>query len=403
MLFSYRAKNQTGETIEGTIEAMSQDAALKLLTGQKMIILSLEDASKTPFWRRQINIPFLNRVSLRDLVFLSRQLSVMVAAGLPLVESLGVLSEQTDNAYLKGIVENISKDVQGGLRFSSSLAKYPKIFDDFFINMVRAGETAGNLDEVLQYLANEQEKNFDLMSKIKGAMVYPMFVIATVIGVMVLMMVFVIPQLTGILIQSSVELPLPTKILISVSDFSKNFYWLIIIVLVVLGIILRVLSKTKQGKLFWGRVILKLPVFGQLFQKFYLVRFARSLSTLLVGGIPLTSALRIVSDVVGNIVYKNIILTSISDVEGGHSISDAFLGHSSVPAMLPRLMIIGEQTGKLDEILEKIANFYSREVEGLLSKLVTLLEPIIIIFLGIVVAGMAASILLPMYQLSSAF
>jgi len=132
MLFSYRAKNQTGETIEGTIEAMSQDAALKLLTGQKMIILSLEDASKTPFWRRQINIPFLNRVSLRDLVFLSRQLSVMVAAGLPLVESLGVLSEQTDNAYLKGIVENISKDVQGGFRFSSSLAKYPKIFDDFF-------------------------------------------------------------------------------------------------------------------------------------------------------------------------------------------------------------------------------------------------------------------------------
>ena len=403
MLFSYRAKNQMMETVEGTIEAMSQDAALKLLTDQKMIILSLEDASKTPFWRRQINIPFLNRVGLRDLVFLSRQLSVMVAAGLPLVESLNVLKEQTENAYLRKVVEDISKNVQGGLRFSSALAKYPKIFDDFFINMVRAGETAGNLDEVLQYLANEQEKNFDLMNKIKGAMVYPIFVIATVIGVMVLMMTFVIPQLTSILIQSSVELPLPTKILISVSNFSKNSYWLIIIVLAVLGIVLRVLLKTRQGKLFLGRVILKLPVFGQLFQKFYLVRFARSLSTLLVGGIPLTSALRIVSDVVDNIVYKNIILQSIVDVEGGHSISNAFLNHSSVPAMLPRLMTIGEQTGKLDEILEKIANFYSREVEGLLSKLVTLLEPIIIIFLGIVVAGMAASILLPMYQLSSAF
>ncbi|MCD6442105.1 type II secretion system F family protein [bacterium] len=403
MLFSYRAKNQIGETVEGTIEAMSQDAALKLLTDQKMIILSLEDASKMPFWRRQVNISFLNRVSSRDLVFLSRQLSVMVAAGLPLVESLSILSEQTDNAYLKKVVGNISKDVRGGLRFSSALAKYPKIFDDFFINMVRAGETAGNLDEVLQYLANEQEKNFDLMNKIKGAMVYPAFVLATVIGVMVLMMVFVVPQLTGILTQSNVEVPLPTKILIGVSNFAKDFYWLIIIVLVVLGIILRVLLKTKQGKLFWGRVILKLPVFGQLFRKFYLVRFARSLSTLLVGGIPLTSALKIVSDVVGNVVYKNIILTSISDVEGGHSMSDAFLGHSSVPAMLPRLMIIGEQTGKLDEILEKVANFYSREVEGLLSKLVTLLEPIIIIFLGIVVAGMAASILLPMYQLSSAF
>ncbi len=403
MLFSYKAKDERGATVEGTIEAMSQDAAMKLLVDQKMIILSLEDSGKMPFWRRQINIPFLSRASLRDLVFLSRQLSVMVAAGLPLVESLNVLKDQTENTYLKEVVEKISKDVQGGLRFSSSLAKYPKIFDDFFINMVRAGETAGNLDEVLQYLADEQEKNFDLMSKIKGAMVYPIFVIATVIGVMVLMMVFVIPQLTGILVQSSVELPLPTKILIGVSNFSKNYYWLIIVVLVALGVTIQAMLKTREGKLLWGRIILKLPVFGQLFRKFYLVRFSRSLSTLLVGGIPLTSALRIVSDVVGNVVYRNIILQSIIDVEGGHSMSNAFLGHSSVPAMLPRLMVIGEQTGKLDEILEKIANFYSREVEGLLSKLVTLLEPMIIIFLGVVVAGMAASILLPMYQLSSSF
>ena len=403
MLFSYKVKDERGATIEGTVEAMSQDAAMKLLVDQKMIILSLEDSGKIPFWRRQINIPFLNRSSLRDLVFLSRQLSVMVAAGLPLVESLNVLKDQTDNTYLKEVVQEISKDVQGGLHFSSALAKHPKIFDDFFINMVRAGETAGNLDEVLQYLANEQEKNFDLMSKIKGAMVYPIFVIATVIGVMVLMMVFVIPQLTGILVQSSVELPLPTKILIGVSSFAKNYYWLIIMVLIALGITIQTVLKTRKGKLLWGRIVLKLPVFGQLFRKFYLVRFAQSLSTLLVGGIPLTSALKIVSDVVGNVVYKNIILQSIIDVEGGHSMSNAFLNHSSVPAMLPRLMAIGEQTGKLDEILEKVANFYSREVEGLLSKLVTLLEPIIIIFLGVVVAGMAASILLPMYQLSSSF
>ena len=403
MLFSYKAKNQVGETVEGTIEAMSQDAATKFLTDQKMIILSLEDAGKASFWHRQINISFFNRVGPRDLVFLSRQLSVMIAAGLPLVESLSILSEQTDNAYLKKVVKNISKDVRGGLRFSSALAKYPKIFDNFFINMVYAGETAGDLNEVLQYLADEREKNFDLISKIKGAMVYPAFVLVTVIGVVALMMVFVIPQLTEILIQSNIELALPTRILIGVSNFVKNFYWLIIIVLVVFGVILRVLSRTKQGKFFWGRIILKLPVFGRLFRKFYLVRFTRTLSTLLVGGIPLTRSLKIVSNVVGNVVYKNIILKSIDDVEGGHSMSNALLGHPSVPAMLPRLMIIGEQTGKLDEVLEKIANFYSKEVESILSKLVTLLEPLIIIFLGIVVAGMAASILLPMYQLSSAF
>lgn len=403
MLFTYKAKDSKGLTIEGTIEAMSQDAALKLLADKKMIVLALEDLEEVPFWKKSIDIPFLNRVGPRDLVFLSRQISVMVTAGLPLVESLSVLKEQTDNNRLKKIIENISKDVQGGLRFSSSLAKYPKIFDDFFINMVRAGETAGNLDEVLRYLADEQEKNFDLMNKIKGAMVYPMFVIATVIGVMVLMMVFVIPQLTQILAQSSVELPLPTKILIAVSDFFKSFYVYIIGVLILLAIAARFLFKTREGQLFWGRVIIRLPVFGPLFQKFYLVRFARSLSTLLIGGIPLTSSLRIVSDVVGNVVYKNIILESINDVEGGHSVSKAFLDNSAVPVMLPRLMIVGEQTGKLDEVLEKVSDFYGREIENLLGKLVTLLEPMIIIFLGLMVAGMAASILLPMYQLSSAF
>jgi type IV pilus assembly protein PilC len=170
-----------------------------------------------------------------------------------------------------------------------------------------------------------------------------------------------------------------------------------------LAIIARFLFKTREGQLFWGRVIIRLPVFGPLFQKFYLVRFARSLSTLLIGGIPLTSSLRIVSDVVGNVVYKNIILESINDVEGGHSVSKAFLNNSAVPVMLPRLMIVGEQTGKLDEVLEKVSDFYGREIENLLGKLVTLLEPMIIIFLGLMVAGMAASILLPMYQLSSAF
>jgi type IV pilus assembly protein PilC len=234
-------------------------------------------------------------------------------------------------------------------------------------------------------------------------MVYPIFVIATVIGVMVLMMVFVIPELTEILTQSNAELPLPTKILIAVSNFFKAFYLYIIFFLVALAIGIRFLLKSKKGQLLWGRIVIRLPVFGPLFQKIYLVRFARSLSTLLIGGIPLTSALRIVADVVGNVVYKNIILQSINDVEGGHSLSDAFLDNSAVPVMLPRLMIVGEQTGKLDEVLDKVSNFYAREVENMLGKLMTLLEPIIIIFLGVVVAGMAVSILLPMYQLSSAF
>ena len=403
MLFEYKAKNLRGETVEGTIESINQNAALEALASQKMIIISLLESGSVPIWRRPLRIAFLERARPKDMVFLSRQLSVMVSAGLPLVKALEVLARQTSQPYLKRVVNSITEDVRGGTRFSSALAKYSNIFDDFYINMVRAGETSGKLDEVLSYLADEQEKNYDLMSKIKGAMIYPAFVIVAVIGVMVLMMVFVIPQLTGILTESGVSLPLPTRILIKTSEIFKNYLLLVILGVFVIGFGLRFFLKSKSGREFWDRLLLKIPVFGKLFQKLYLVRFTRSLSTLIVGGIPLTSGLKIVSGVVNNAVYRDLILNAIIDVEEGRSVSSAFLDSPHVPKMLPHLMAIGEETGRIDEILNKIADFYAREVENILAKLVTLLEPLIIIFLGVVVGGMVASIILPMYNLASAF
>ena len=217
------------------------------------------------------------------------------------------------------------------------------------------------------------------------------------------MFTFVIPQLTGILKEAGVDLPLPTKILIAVSEFSQNYFIFIIIVFIAFLVFLRVLLKTKAGKMIWNRILIRLPVFGPLFQKVYLIRFTRSLSTLIVGGIPISSGLKIVAGVVGNVVYKNTIMGAVVDVEEGRSISSSFLNVPHIPKMLSHLMAIGEQTGRLDEVLEKIADFYSREVENILAKLVTLLEPMIIIFLGVVVGGMVAAIILPMYQLASAF
>ena len=403
MLFEYKTKNLKGETVEGTIEAINQEAAVNVLTGRRMIIISLKESGALPLWRRPLRIAFLERVNPKDMVFLSRQLSVMILAGLPLVKALEVLARQTSKVYLKGVVNAITEDVRGGTRFSTALAKYPKIFDDFYINMVRAGETAGKLDEVLNYLADEQEKNYDLMSKIKGAMIYPAFVICGVIGVMVLMMIFVIPQLTGILKESGVALPLPTLILIRASEILRKYFIIVILGIIALVFGLRALIKSRSGKAVWDKLILRMPVFGPLFQQVYLVRFSRSLSTLIVGGIPLTSALKIVAGVVSNRVYKDLILDAVIDVEEGRSVSGAFLDDPNVPKMLPHLMAIGEETGKLDEVLQKIADFYAREVENILSKLVTLLEPIIIIFLGVIVGGMVASIILPMYKLASAF
>ncbi len=403
MLFEYRAKNLKGETIEGTIEAINQNAAIEMMARRQMIIISLKESGALPVWRRSLNISFLERVTGKDMVFLSRQLSVMVLAGLPLVGALEILARQTSKPALRKIVESISENVRGGSRFSSALARYPKVFNDFYINMVRAGETAGKLDEVLNYLADEQEKSYDLMSKIKGAMIYPAFVISGVVGVMVLMMVFVVPQLTTILMESNVSLPLPTQILIKTSSLLKEYTLLVILAVIGFAIAFRTFLKSKSGRAVWDMVLLRLPIFGVLFKQVYLVRFTRSLSTLIVGGIPLTAGLKIVSDVVGNHVFKEIILNALIDVEEGRSVSSAFLNSPYVPRMLPHLMAIGEETGKLDEVLEKIANFYAREVENILSKLVTLLEPIILIFLGVVVGGMVAAIILPMYKLAEAF
>ncbi|HKL17238.1 MAG TPA: type II secretion system F family protein, partial [Patescibacteria group bacterium] len=385
MIFEYRAKKEDGTTVDGKIDAANEQVAIETLSDKGLIIISLTKQSKLPFWRRPLNISFLQGVKPKKMVFISRQLSVMVSAGLPLVQALKVLAEQSDKIFLKNILHKIADDVREGRRFSVALAQFPKVFDDFYINMVRAGETAGKLDEVLNYLADQKEKNYDLMSKIKSAMIYPAFVIAAVVGVMIIMMVFVIPQLTGVLQEAGVDLPLPTKILIAVSGFFSSNFILILLatILLIAGFIFWI--KTPKGKAVWDDVLLKIPIFGDLFEEIYLVRFTRSLSTLIIGGIPISSALKIVAKVVGSSVYKETILDAVVDVEEGRSISSSFKDSPHIPSMLSQLLSVGERTGRLDDVLQKISDFYSREVQNTLSRLVTLLEPIIIIFLGVVV------------------
>ncbi len=403
MLFQYKAKDLKGETVEGTIEAMSEEAAMKVLVDRELIILSLEEAGKGALLARELEIPFFARVGPYEMVLASRQLSTMISSGLSLVAALEILGKQTANKKLKSVVFDITDDVRGGTRFSSALAKYPKIFNDFYINMVRAGETSGKLDESLIYLADEQEKNYDLASKIKGAMTYPIFVMAAVVGIMILMLKFVLPRITGMISEAGIVLPFTTRLLIAVSDFFQVWWWAVILGLIGLVIILNFLRKTEPGRLIWDRISIKIPVFGPLFKKICLARFTRSLSTLIVGGIPLTSAIKVVSDVVGNVVYRDLFRQSIKDVEEGRSISTSLLKSPDVPKMLSHILVVGEETGKLDEVLDKMADFYTREIENTLSRLVTLLEPIIIICLGAVVALMVSAILMPMYQMASVF
>ncbi|MCD6471290.1 type II secretion system F family protein [bacterium] len=398
MLFDYKAKTEYGKTVKGSIDAPNEEMAIDSLTEQGLILLSLVERKKQISLKKQIS--FSLGVKEKDLVLFYRQMSVMISSGVSIVEALETMIEQTSNPKLKSIISEIVDDVRGGTSLSAAMAKH-RIFSNFCLNMIRSGETTGRIDEVFKYLADEEEKNYDLISKIKGAMVYPTFVLVAAGGVITLLMTFVFPKLAAVLKEYGAELPLTTRIVMAISNFMVNWWILIILVLIGLYFLIRYGLKTKIGTFIWDIVKLKLPVFNNLFKNIYLVRFCRSLSTLIVAGVPLVSALEISSNVVGNVVYKKLIAKTIKAVEEGKTISSVFAESKLIPKMLTNIIAIGEKTGKLDEVLDKMANFYARIVEDTLGKLTVLIEPIVIILLGGVVALVFASVLLPMYNMAS--
>ncbi|MBU1039455.1 type II secretion system F family protein [Patescibacteria group bacterium] len=400
-LYEYRAKNLKGNLISGTVEAADETNALEILADRHFTPFYLQEKS-SHHWL-DIGFKFFNKIKTKDLVIFSRQLAVMAAATVPLVESLHILVKQTENEALRIVVSDVADEVEGGSKLSAALGKYPNTFSDFYINMVKSGETSGRLDDTLNYLADEAEKNYDLMSKIKGAMTYPAFIIVGLVIVGFVMMVFVVPKLTSILQESQTALPFSTRLLIGSSSFLQNRWWLLLIIIAILVVIFRFLTQTGSGRMIWHRFQLRLPVVGQLFKKIYLVRFTRSLGTLLQGGVPLTRSLNVVADVVGNEVFKDMIKATIKEVEEGNSVSTIFLQSNVVPAMVSQMMVVGEKTGRLEEILGRLSDFYGREVENQVTNLVTLVEPLIMIILGLAVGVMVSAIILPLYNLAGSF
>jgi type II secretory pathway component PulF len=283
------------------------------------------------------------------------------------------------------------------------MAAKPGVFTNFTVNMIRSGETSGRLSEVLEYLADQEEKDYDLRSKIRGAMLYPAFVISGMAVLGFVMMTFIVPKLTGVLKESGAVLPLPTRILIAVSGFFANFWWLILIMAIGAAFGIRFALKTEQGRLVWDKLKLRLPIFGNLFRLIYIVRFTRSLETLLAGGVDMVTALNAVAEVVSNAVYRQLILETRKEVSDGNSIVTVFSGHPEVPPMLTQMLSVGEETGKLRVILTRLSSFYGREIENTVAALVTLIEPMIMVVMGIGVGIMVAAVILPMYSLASSF
>jgi type IV pilus assembly protein PilC len=399
--FNYKALNKKEEIKVGIVEAPDSVLAVEALTEKGLKVIDLKEVRESLDSKFQ-GISLFNRISQKELVIFSRQLSVMVSATVPIIQALRVIAKQTKGEALKKVITKIADDVDEGLKFSVALEKH-SCFTGFFINMVASGESSGRLDEVLDYLADEVEKSYDLQSKIKGAMIYPTFIAGGLLVVGILMMIFVVPQLTGMLVESGRELPFMTKVLVSISDLFRNYYlYLILGVAVVGGGGYYFFNKTEIGIRIFNLLKLKLPIFGKLWQMIYLVRFAGTLSSLVNAGVPLTEALRITGDVVDNYFYKKLIDEAIEKVKDGYSVAHVFSKSKMFPSMLSQMLKIGEKTGSLGDVLTKLANFYSREVENMVANLTSLLEPIIMVLIGVAVGGMVIAIIMPMYDMANA-
>ncbi|MCC7357437.1 type II secretion system F family protein [Candidatus Uhrbacteria bacterium] len=398
--FKYRARMSDGRMSAGLIETTSFEEAKQALEERNMEVLLLEE-NKGFAAAEERAIPFLNHISAKDLVIVTRTISTMVSASVPLADALKNISRQSDNIRLKRVLIDLANEVEGGARFSDALEKHTDIFSGFFINMVRSGETTGQLGDVLEYLADQQEKDYDLTSKIKGAMIYPAFILGTMAVMSFIMMTFVVPKLVAVLSTANIELPWTTRTLIVVSGFMSSYWWLILLMVIAIFIGYRVWSITPAGKFSIDRFKIYVPGFGAMFRQVYAVRFARSLSTLTKGGVDMVNALEIVSSVIGNELWKQAVHETIREVNDGNSIVTAFQRYKFIPTLMTQMMSVGEATGRTQEILARISSFYSREIDNQVANLTKLIEPIVLIILGLGVGVLVSAILLPLYSLSS--
>lgn len=399
-IYKYRALKDGTRRVSGLVEAPSESMAADTVREKGLVVISLSQKKRREV--KSIDI-LISRVKMKELVVFTRQFSVLISASVALVQALRLLVEQTENPKLKMIILEIADDVDNGSRLSDALIKQKDVFSGFYISIVRSGETSGKLDEVLNYLADELEKDYDMTSKIKGAMIYPAFVVVGMSVIGVLMMVYVVPQLTEVITSTGGELPFATKVLIAISKFFQNFWWAIIAFVIGMIVLFKFLMKTDEGKTVFDNILIRLPIFGNLFSRIFLVRFTRSMSTLLVGGVTINKSLGIVAEVVGNEVYKKIILETRTKIEDGASISSVFVEHKEIPKMVSHMVGVGEKTGRLDTVLERITDFYSREIENITANLMTLMEPIIMVVMGVGVGLMVAAIIMPMYSMANSF
>lgn len=396
MKFNYQARTKQGEVKSGQIEASSKEAAVNLLQKHGLYVTFLEEAV-APIYAKKVKL--FERISSKDIVLFSRQLAIMFKSKVSLVESLRVLSVQAKSQDFKERIIELSQEVEAGTPFSKALSRHSKIFSPFYIAMVKSGEVSGKLSEVLDYLADHLEREYHLTAKAKGALVYPALIILVVLLVLLLMVFFVIPQLTEVLISGGQELPFVTKIVIAFAAFLKNWGILFLAALAVLIFFSFRYYLTESGGKLFDRKFLMIPFVGELLKMIYTARFAENLSTLISGGLPIAQALETVADIIGNSAYKEIVFEARDKVRRGERISSVLSKYPDLfSPVFVQMILVGEETGTLDTTLVHIVDFYQKEIDRSIDSTLSILEPVLIIFLGVTVAGLMLSILMPLYQ-----
>lgn len=396
-IFEYKAKDQAGKTFKGRIEAADEKKAVALLRDQKLVVIDLKPRRENLSLLYQLKK--LQGISEADKATFTRLLATMIETGLPITDALSNLALQIENPRFKEIVNEILRDVEGGSSLSSAMARHKDVFSDIYISLIKTGEAAGNLDKTLARLADSLEKERAFKGKIKSALLYPAIVTVMMIGVGALMMMVVVPKIADVYQEANAQLPLPTLMMISLSAFIKNSWYFLVGFFVLMAFVLRALKKTKQGSQFMSNLAFKIPIFGELNRQVTLASLVRTLGVLIASGVAILEALRLTTRTLGQNAFRESLEQAIGQVEKGFPLSATLRASEVFPPIMGQMIMTGEETGTLDEILDRLSNYFEQESAYLVRNLTTAMEPLIIVILGVAVAGLAIAVLMPLFNL----
>lgn len=396
LTYEYEAKDPaTGKHIKSTVQADSEKAAGKLLIAQGYTPLHIIEQGK----KTNPLSALTNRITTKDRIIFSRQLSTLMSAGLPLAQSLHTVAEQTDNKKMASIVNEIIASIEGGNTLATSFAKHPDVFSDVYIALVTAGETSGTLDEALERIANQQEKDAEMMGKVTGALVYPGIVMFVIMGVIGFMLFTVVPQVEKLYKDLKAELPFLTQAMVAASSFLTKYWWLVLIVIGISGYFLKQYIATDGGRRMVDTLKINMPVFGVMFKKLYMARLTRTGQTLMTTGVPMLETLKITAQAVNNVLISEAIMRASEKVKGGKALSESLKTEQYILSLVPQMISIGEQSGGIDAMMGKAATFYENELDNTIRGISTAIEPILMVVLAVVAGGMVGAILMPIYSL----